>query len=218
MTGNRWTMLASNKGILAEVFRDNPAAIASYLTEKMKENDFDAARTGLSLVMQAQNVQMLARDAGLRRDTLYRTFGGRIDPQLSRILRLFDALNVQARVVRADPSEVQSAPSWTALDASEAFAKRLTQGLASNCFEEAVLALKEAVLSQNVSALARAAGIERRTMYKTFGGAVDPHLSRILKVLAAMQLRLLIVALPDRSGLPRPKLGRPSKASKASAN
>ncbi|MCK1416707.1 transcriptional regulator [Bradyrhizobium sp. CW4] len=208
-------MLASNKAILAELFRDNPAAAAIYLTEKMKENDFIDARAALSRVMQAQNVQMLARDAGLRRDTLYKTFGGRIDPQLSRILRLFDALNVQARVVRADPSEAHSAQSRTAPDASEGFAKRLTQGLASNRFEEAVLALKEAVLSQNVSSLAREAGIERRTMYKTFGGAVDPHLSRILKVLAAMQLRLLVVPLPHRSGLPRPKLGRPPKAPKA---
>lgn len=208
-------MLASNKAILAELFRDNPAAAAIYLTEKMKENDFIDARAALSRVMQAQNVQMLARDAGLRRDTLYKTFGGRIDPQLSRILRLFDALNVQARVVRADPSEAHSAPSGTAPDASEGFAKRLTQGLASNRFEEAVLALKEAVLSQNVSSLAREAGIERRTMYKTFGGAVDPHLSRILKVLAAMQVRLLVVPLPHRSGLPRPKLGRPPKAPKA---
>ncbi|MGY4350519.1 putative addiction module antidote protein [Bradyrhizobium sp. GM7.3] len=214
MTGNRRAMLA-NKAILAELFRDNPAAIAVYLTEKMRQNDFDAARTGLSFVMQAQNVQMLARDAGLRRDTLYKTFGGRIDPQLSRILRLFDALNVQARVVRADPSEAHNAPSGTAPDGSEGFAKRLTQGLASNRFEEAVLALKEAVLSQNVSSLAREAGIERRTMYKTFGGAVDPHLSRILKVVAAMQLRLLVVPLPHRSGLPRPKLGRPPKAPKA---
>lgn len=210
-------MLASNKAILADFFRDNPAAIAHYLTEKMKENDFDAARTGLSLVVRAQNVQMLARDAGLRRDALYRTFGGRIDPQLSRILRLFDALNVRACVVRADPSEVQNAPSWTAPSASEGFAKRLTRGFANNRFEEAVLALKEAVLSQNVSALAREAGIERRTMYKTFGGAVDPNLSRILKVLAAMQLRLLIVALPHRSAPPRPKLGRPPKAPRASS-
>jgi probable addiction module antidote protein len=207
-------MLASNKAILAELFRDNPAAIATYLTEKLRKNDSDAARTSLSLVMQAQNVQMLARDAGLRRDTLYKTFGGRIDPQLSRILRLFDALNVQACVVPADPSDVQTAPSWTALDASEAFAKRLTRAFAGNRFDEAVLALREAVLSQNVSALARAAGIERRTIYKTFGGTVDPHLSRILKLLAAMQTRLLVVALPHRSRLLRPKLGRPSKASK----
>ncbi|MET4450330.1 transcriptional regulator [Bradyrhizobium sp. RT3b] len=217
MTGNRWAMLTSNKAILAELFRDNPAATAIYLTESMRENDFDAARTALSRVMQAQNVQMLARDAGLRRDALYRTFGGRIDPQLSRILRLFAALNVQASVVRSDPSEVQTAPSGTAPDDPEGIANRLTQGLASNRFEEAVLALKEAVLAQNVSSLAREAGIERRTMYKTFGGAVDPHLSRILKVLAAMQLRLLVVPLPHRSGLPRPKLGRPPKASKASS-
>ncbi|MCK1291987.1 MULTISPECIES: transcriptional regulator [unclassified Bradyrhizobium] len=210
-------MLTNNKAILAELFRDNSVTIATYLTEKFSKNDFDAVRTSLSLVMQAQNVQMLARGAGLRRDTLYRTFGGRIDPQLSRVLGLFRALNVQACVVRADASEVQSAASGIANGASEGFAKRLTQGLASNRFEEAVLALKEAVLAQNVSFLAREAGIERRTMYKTFGGAVDPNLSRILKVLAAMQLRLLVVPLPHRSGLPRPKLGRPPKASKASS-
>src|SRR3954462_12872665 len=117
-------MLASNKAVLAEYFRDNPAAVASYLTEKMKENGLDAARAALSRVMQAQNVQMLAGDAGLRRDTVYRTFGGRIDPQLSRILGLFRALNVQACVVQADSSEVQSAAGGTAPDGSEGFAKR----------------------------------------------------------------------------------------------
>src|SRR3569832_2369249 len=98
-------MLASNKAMLAKLFRDNPAEIAIYLTEQMRENDFDAARTGLGLVVQAQNVQRLARDTNQRHKTHNRTFGGRIDPQLSRILRLFDALNVQACVMPADPSD-----------------------------------------------------------------------------------------------------------------
>ncbi|KJC36698.1 transcriptional regulator [Bradyrhizobium sp. LTSP849] len=205
-------MLASNKAILAELFRDNPAAIATYLTEKMRKNDFDSARMSLSLVIQAQNVQMLARDAGLRRDTLYKTFGGRTDPQLSRVLRLFDALNVQACVVPAGSSDVQRGSSWITLDAPKTFAKRLTQAFAGNGFDEAVLALREAALSQNVSALARASGIPRRTIYRTFGGTVDPQLSRILKLLAGMQLRFDVVALPHRPRPTRPKLGRPSKS------
>ncbi|MGY3549420.1 MULTISPECIES: helix-turn-helix domain-containing transcriptional regulator [unclassified Bradyrhizobium] len=206
-------MLTSNKAVLAELFRDNPAAIASYLTEKMSENDLDAARTGLSLVMQAQNVQMLARDAGLRRDTLYRTFGGRIDPQLSRMLKLYDALNVEAGVVPANPSEGLSRPSSMIAETSNSFAQQLTKALAGNRFNETVLALREVVLSQNVSALARASGIQRRTLYKTFGGSVDPQLSRILKLFTAMQLRFVVVPLPPRSRPPRPKLGRSSKAS-----
>ena len=48
--------------------------------------------------------------------------------------------------------------------------KQLTKALAGNRFNEAVLALREAALSQNVSALARTSGIQRRTIYKAFGG------------------------------------------------
>lgn len=205
-------MLANSKAILAKLFRDNPAEIATYLTEKFEGSDFDAVRAGLGLVMQAQNVQMLARDAGLRRDTLYRTFGGRIDPQLSRMLRLFDGLRVQACVVPADPSDAQNAS--VAIDAARTYAKRLNQAFADNRYDEAVLALREVALSQSVSALARASGIPRRTIYKTFGGNVDPQLSRVLKLLAGLQLRLTVIALPHRPRPPRPKLGRPSKPAK----
>ena len=34
----------------------------------------------ISRVMRAQNVQALAREAGLRRNRLYKTFGGEVDP------------------------------------------------------------------------------------------------------------------------------------------
>jgi probable addiction module antidote protein len=209
-------MLASNKTIMAELFRDNPAEIASYITERFAKNDAAAARKSLSLVTQGQNVQMLARDAGLRRDTLYRTFGGRIDPRLSRVLRLFDALNVQASVAPPAPCAAQTALSSTAPGELQALAVQLTQAFEGNRFGEAVLALKEVALSQNVSALARASGLQRRSIYKTFGGTVDPELSRILKLFGAMQLRFVVTALPPKPKLPRPKLGRPSNASKQS--
>jgi probable addiction module antidote protein len=205
-------MLANSKAISAKLFRDNPAEIATYLTEIFKENDFNAARTSLGLVMQAQNVQMLARDAGLRRDTLYRTFGGRIDPQLSRTLRLFDGLNVEACVVPLDHPGAQNASA--AVEETKAYAKRLSQAFAGNRYDQAVLALREIALSQSVTALARASGIPRRTIYRTFGGKVDPQLSRVLKLLAGLQLRLAVIALPHRRRAPRPKLGHPSKQAK----
>src|SRR5262249_35509179 len=91
-------MLADKK-ILADLFRDNPDAASVYLTEKLEKNDFDATRTALGLIVQAQNVQILARDAGLRRDTLYKTFGGKRDPHLSRVLKVFGALNLHFQVV-----------------------------------------------------------------------------------------------------------------------
>jgi probable addiction module antidote protein len=87
------------KNDLKERFRDRPDMIASYLTDAFAENDLERATLALSLVLRAQNVQALAREAGLRRDKLYKTFGGRVDPQLGRLLKLFAAMNLRIAVV-----------------------------------------------------------------------------------------------------------------------
>src|SRR6478609_6664763 len=164
-------MLAGNEENLADLFRDNPAAIATYLSDNFEENEILKAKTALSLVTRAHNVQILARDAGLRRDTLYRTFGGRIDPQLSRVLRLLEALNVKARVT---PASGIASPS--------AIATRLSQAFAFDDPTDTIRELSTVVKSQNVTSLARELGIMRTTVYKTFGGTVDPQLSRVLSL------------------------------------
>jgi probable addiction module antidote protein len=79
-------------------YRDNPEAIAAYLTEKFEQNDFAEILNSFNRVMRAQNVQAIAREAGLRRDRLYKTFGGDIDPQLGRVMALFRALGVRLAV------------------------------------------------------------------------------------------------------------------------
>lgn len=220
-------MLAGNKTILAELFRDNPLAIARYLTEKLEGNDFETARTHLSLIVRAQNVQMLGRDAGMRRDTLYKTFGGRVDPQLSRILKLFAALNLHLRIVpsvenlprhqRLPASANANAPVGSLRDNPQLIAGYLTQAFEGNDFEEARSALGQVTQAQNISALARVASIPRRTIYKTFGGKADPKLSRILKLFAALGVQFNVIALPHRQRPPRPKLGRPRKPSQSEA-
>jgi probable addiction module antidote protein len=90
--------------------RDNDVAIAAYLTEAIKENDIEEVLAALHKVMLAQNVQALAKEAGLRRDKLYTTFGGRVDPQLSRILKMFRALNIRFSVTPLGPCEPSSRP------------------------------------------------------------------------------------------------------------
>jgi probable addiction module antidote protein len=80
-------------------YRDNPEAIASYLDELFAENDFPQILLGINRVMRAQNVQAIAREAGLRRDRLYKTFGGEIDPQLGRVMALFEGFGVRLAVV-----------------------------------------------------------------------------------------------------------------------
>ena len=79
-------------------YRDNPDLIAAYLTEKFAENNLSAVLLAINRVMRAQNVQAIAREAGLRRDRLYKTFGGEIDPQLGRVMALFEGLGVRLAV------------------------------------------------------------------------------------------------------------------------
>ncbi|WP_225129284.1 transcriptional regulator [Bradyrhizobium sp. IC3123] len=199
MTDKGPVMLEDDSPDLNELLRDNPAGISSYLTENFGENDPGRARAALYVVFVAQNVQMLARDAGLRRDALYKTFGGRIDPQLSRVLKLLAAMNVVPRVAPAPGG-------------SEAIAARLTEAFGREDPAEAILGLSEVVKSQNVSALALKLGVMRTTVYKTFGGTVDPQLKRVLNLFGALQVRLAVEpATPPKIRPNRPKRGRPPK-------
>jgi probable addiction module antidote protein len=87
-----------------ESLRDNPPAIANYLTEIFDKNELDSILDAMKFVMQSQNVKELAETTGMRRDGLYKTFDGRTDPQLSRILKLFEGLDIQI-VVKPLPSK-----------------------------------------------------------------------------------------------------------------
>jgi len=99
------------QAIRNDALRDNDSEIAVYLSEAFAENDLEKALFALNQVLRAQNVQALAREAGLRRDKLYTTFGGRVDPQLSRILKMFRALNVRISVVPLGPREMPARPA-----------------------------------------------------------------------------------------------------------
>jgi probable addiction module antidote protein len=89
--------------------RDNPRAIAAYLTEMFEKDDLSDILDGINLVMRAQNVKALAESIGLRRDGLYKTFGGR-DPQLSKVLALFSGLDVRIVIKPLPPQQKTPRP------------------------------------------------------------------------------------------------------------
>lgn len=82
---------------------DNPAAIAEFLSLAFENNAAHDVVHALKLILQTQNVKALAEISGMRRDGLYKTFNGKKDPQLSRILKLFDALDLRIVVTAAAP-------------------------------------------------------------------------------------------------------------------
>ena len=67
-------------------FRDNPMAIAEYLSPAFAKNELRTILDAINLVMRAQNVLALAEAMGVRREPLYRSFGGNIDPHFGRVL------------------------------------------------------------------------------------------------------------------------------------
>jgi probable addiction module antidote protein len=85
-------------------FRDNPAAIAKYLTEAFLTKDLGTVLLAINTVMRAQNVKQLAVASKLRRDTLYHTFGGDVNPQLGRVMELFAGLDVELMVKAVSPT------------------------------------------------------------------------------------------------------------------
>jgi probable addiction module antidote protein len=91
-------------------FRENPSVIAEYLTEAFDQNDLGAVVLAINSVMRAQNVMALAEATGLRRDRLYRTFGGDVNPQLGRVMELFAGLDVQLVVKPLEPKKKTPRP------------------------------------------------------------------------------------------------------------
>ena len=96
--------------------RDNPTKIAQYLSEALSTDDLPTILGAFRDVLRAQNVMALARDAGLRRDRLYKTFGGDIDPDFSRVLKLLEGLGVQLTVKeRTAPRRRRLDRNWVGL-------------------------------------------------------------------------------------------------------
>jgi probable addiction module antidote protein len=92
-------------------FRGNPIAIAQYLTEAFEKRDLVGILDAIKFIMQAQNVTELAELTGMRRDGLYKTFGHpKKDPQLSRVLSLFEGLDVRIAVKPLRPRKKPPRP------------------------------------------------------------------------------------------------------------
>jgi probable addiction module antidote protein len=87
--------VSQDKADLKVRFRDNPEAIARYLNQSLEKNQLELVLAAFDKVLRGQNVQALAREAGMRRDRLYHTFNGKVDPTLGRVLNLLGALNIR---------------------------------------------------------------------------------------------------------------------------
>ncbi len=102
-----------------------------------------------------------------------------------------------------DPSELRDNP--------EAVCKLLNKALQTQAPETILSAIYQSLTAQNVAAVAREAGLRRDKLYRSMGGKVDPKFSRVIKLLAALNVRLVARPGKSRTEVKHPPLGRPIK-------
>jgi probable addiction module antidote protein len=78
-----------------EKHRDNPSAIAEYLNSALSTGDSVAIAKAIGNMVRAQGVARFAQKAGMRRDSLYRTFNGKTSPPLDRVMDVLLALDIK---------------------------------------------------------------------------------------------------------------------------
>lgn len=84
-------------------FLDTPEAWEEYLIAAFETGDAEFIARALGTVARARNISQLARDAGMTRAALYRTFSGKTKPEFATILNILRALDLSLVPVARKP-------------------------------------------------------------------------------------------------------------------
>ena len=88
---------------MADLYRENPDLAIATLNEAIKEGDSETFMTILGhIVKSTSSVATLARQTSLNENTLHRTLSSHGNPTLKTLLNIFESLNLQLTVTRAN--------------------------------------------------------------------------------------------------------------------
>jgi probable addiction module antidote protein len=79
----------------AAKYRDDPVAIAEYLNGALSTEDPFLITRAIGTMVRAQGMTRFSRKAGMRRDSLLKTFMGEASPAFDTIVKLLIALDIQ---------------------------------------------------------------------------------------------------------------------------
>lgn len=88
-------------------YLDTPDAIAAYMTEALDSNDPGFIADALGVIARARGMTQVAREAGLSRESLYRTLSPEGNPELGTLLRVLTVLGLQLTVRPTQPRATQ---------------------------------------------------------------------------------------------------------------
>jgi probable addiction module antidote protein len=80
------------------VFLKSDDEIAEYLTEAYQDDDPAVFIVALGHVARQRGLAQLAEDTGLNRESLYKTFNGKVQPKWDTVHRLLKAMKVDLAI------------------------------------------------------------------------------------------------------------------------
>jgi probable addiction module antidote protein len=87
----------------AAEYLDSEAAIAAYLNAALEENDPDLLLAAIADIAKARGIAKVAADAGLGRESLYKTLAAGSKPRLDTVFKLLQALGVRLQALPGAP-------------------------------------------------------------------------------------------------------------------
>lgn len=79
----------------ASKYCDNPKKIAKYLNSALATGDAALITKSIGEMVRAQGMSKFSAKVGLRREGLYRSFGGQMGPGFDTVIKVLVALNIQ---------------------------------------------------------------------------------------------------------------------------
>jgi probable addiction module antidote protein len=92
-------------------YLDSPEAQAEYLAAALETDDAAFVSRSLGVIARARGMTRIAKETGLRRESLYKALGENGNPELTTLLRVMKALGVRLSVKPATAARKRAKPA-----------------------------------------------------------------------------------------------------------
>ena len=76
-------------------YLDSNEMIAEYLTQVLRDGDTNELLQAIGAIAKARGMTQIAKDTGLGRESLYKTFSNGSKPRFDTVMRVLDSLGVK---------------------------------------------------------------------------------------------------------------------------
>jgi len=76
-------------------YLDSKEVIAEYLTQVLKDGDLDELLSAIGDVARAKGMTQIAKETGLGRESLYKSFASGSKPKFDTVVKVLDSLGIK---------------------------------------------------------------------------------------------------------------------------